>query len=312
MLIEQILLHGFSTKGGKTMYLIVGSTGLLGSEICRLLKQEGKSIRSLVRATTDPEKVNSLEKCGAEIVQGDLRDRASLKSACQGVTAVISTASSMPFSYQPGENDIQTVDTDGQMNLIDMAKAAGVKQFIYTSFTMDNVFPLRNAKRKVEKHLKASGLKYTILRAGYFMEVWLSPAVGFDPQNAKVQIYGSGENPVSWISFLDVAKFAMKCLDNPAAGNAIFELGGPEALSPLETVKVFEKVSGQHFDVQFVPEETLAQQQQEATDPMQQSFTGLMRWVAHGDPIDMEPTLRTIPVELTSVKQYAQMVFSEN
>ena len=207
------------------MYLIAGSTGLLGSEICRLLKEGGKPVRALVRATSDQNKLDGLQKCGAELIQGDLRDSASLETACQGATAVISTVSSMPFSYQPGENDIQTVDTEGQMNLIDAAKAAGVEHFIYTSFTPDNDFPLRNAKRKVERHLKASGLTYTILRAGYFMEVWLSPALGFDAENAKAQIYGSGENPVSWISFLDVAKFAVQCLDNPVAANATFELG---------------------------------------------------------------------------------------
>ena len=61
--------------------------------------------------------------------------------------------------------------------------------------------------------------------------------------------------------------------------------------------------------MQHVPEEALAQQQQEATDPMQQSFSGLMRCVAQGDAIDMGPTLEAIPIELTSVKQYAQGVF---
>ena len=290
------------------MYLIAGSTGLVGGEICRLLKEGGKPVRALVRATSDQDKKNNLKECGAELVQGDLRDRASLDAACQGVTAVISTASAMPFSYQPGENDIQTVDTEGQMNLIDAAKAAGVEHFVYTSFTADNDFPLRNAKRKVEKHLKASGLTYTIMRAGYFMEVWLSPAVGFDVENTKAQIYGSGENPVSWISFLDVARFAVQCLENPAAINATFDVGGPEALTPLETVKIFERIGGKSFEVQFVAEDALAQQQQDATDPMQQSFTGLMRWIAHGDPIDMAPALEAVPIELTSVKQYAQRV----
>jgi len=292
------------------MYLIVGSTGLLGGEICRLLKKSGKPVRALVRATSDQDKVDGLRKCGAEIVQGDLREPASLDAACQGVTAVISTASSMPFSYQPGENDIQSVDTKGQINLIDAASASGVKHLIYTSFTMDNEFPLRNAKRKVEKHLKTSGLAYTILRAGYFMEVWLSPAVGFDAENANAQIYGTGENPISWISFLDVAKFAVQCLDNPTAANATFDVGGPEALTPLETVKIFERISGKAFELQYVPEEALARQQQEATDPMQQSFTGLMRWVAKGDPIDMGPVLETIPVELTSVQEYARRALS--
>jgi uncharacterized protein YbjT (DUF2867 family) len=294
------------------MYLIVGATGLLGGEICRLLKKEGKSVRALVRTTSNQDKVEALRECGAEIIEGDLRERASLEAACRGVTALISTASAMPFSYQPGENDIQSVDFEGLTNLIEAAKDAGVAHFIYTSFSknIDLDFPLRNAKRNVEKHLKASGLTYTILRPGYFMEVWLSPAVGFDTENAKAQIYGDGTNPVSWISFLDVARFVVHSLDNPAAANATFELGGPQALTPLETVKIFERIGGRTFEIQHVPEQALAEQQQQASDPMQQSFSGLMRGIAQGDPIDMGPALDVIPIELTSVKQYAQGALS--
>ena len=95
------------------MNLVVGATGLLGSEICRRLTAGGKPTRALVRSTSDQAKVDKLKGYGAEIVQGDLRDRVSLEAACQGVTAVISTVSAMPRSYQPGENDIQTVDIHG-------------------------------------------------------------------------------------------------------------------------------------------------------------------------------------------------------
>jgi NADH dehydrogenase len=194
--------------------------------------------------------------------------------------------------------------------LIDAAQAAGIEHFIYTSCTPDNDFPLRNAKRAVEGHLKESGLVYTVLRPSYFMQVWLSPAVGFDVANAKAQIYGPGDNPISWISFKDVAQFAVESLDNPAARNATLELGGPQALSQLQAVHIFEELSGRSFEVQHVPEEALAEQQKAATDPMQQSFAGLMRWYAKGDTVDMGETLKTFPVQLTSVRDYAQGVLT--
>ena len=290
------------------MNLVVGATGLLGSEICRRLAAAGKPVRALVRATSDPAKVEALKGYGAEIVEGNVCNPASLEAACQGTRAVISTVSAMPFCYQPGENDIRTVDADGLANLIDAAKSAGVQHFVYTSFTMDNDFPLRNAKRAVEQRLQDSGLTYTILRPSYFMEVWLSPAVGFDYPNTKARIYGSGKNPLSLISFSDVAQFAVASLDNPAAQNAILEIGGPEALSQLEVVQIFEGASGQTFGIEHVPEEALAEQQETATDPMQQSFVGLMRWYARGDAVDMEETLKVFPTQLTSVRDYAQNV----
>jgi uncharacterized protein YbjT (DUF2867 family) len=281
---------------------------MLGREICRRLAAAGKPVKALVRSTSDPAKVGELKGYGAQIVEGDLRDPASLAAACQGVTAVISTVSSMPFAYQPGENDIQSVDLTGVKSLIDAAKAASVQHFVYTSFTMELDFPLRNAKRKVEKHLKESGLTYTILRPGYFMEVWLSPAVGFDAANAKAQVYGTGEDPLSLIALQDVAQFAVESLDNPVARNATIALGGPEALSQLEIIQIYEKIGGRPFEVQHVPEEALQAQQEGTTDAMQQSFAGLMRWYARGDPIDMQETLKAFPMQLVSVKDHAQRV----
>ncbi|MCG3118981.1 MAG: hypothetical protein ALAOOOJD_01277 [bacterium] len=294
------------------MILVVGATGFLGTETCRQLTAKGKPVKAMVRSTSDGAKVGKLKSFGVELVQGDLRDRASLQAACQGITAVISTASSMPFSYQPEENNIQTVDLEGLTNLISAAQAAGVSRFIYTSLSghMDLDFPLRHAKRAVEQRLKDSGLAYTILHPSYFMEVWLTPAVGFDAANAKAQIYGTGKNPISWISFKDVARFAVESLDNLAAQNAVFELGGPEALSPIQVLQIFEEVGRKPFEVQHVPVEGIAAQQAAATDPMQQSFSGLMVCYAQGDAIDMQETLKAFPLKLASVRDYAGSVLA--
>ena len=288
------------------MILVVGATGLVGRQICRLLAASGKPTRALVRATSDQAKVDELRSLGADVVQGDLRDPKSLRAACQGVSAIISTASSMPFTYQPGENTPETTDQDGLLSLIDAACEAGVQQLVYTSFpTMTPDFPLQDAKRAVEDRLRGCGLAYTILQPTFFMEVWLSPAVGFDSANRKATIYGTGENPISWISLMDVAQFAVRCLDNPAARNATLELGGPEALSPLEVVAIFEKVGGKPFEVQHVPVEALQGQFAAATDPMQRSFAAMMMSVSTTRPIDMGATLKSFPVKLKTVREYA-------
>lgn len=292
------------------MYLVIGATGMVGSEICRLLVANGQPVRGLVRVTSDKAKVDKLIAYGVQVIEGDVRDQNTLQKACTNVSTILSTASSMPFSYKPGENDIRTVDTEGLINVIDAAKAANVKHFIYISLSrhMDLDYPLRNAKRFVEKNLKESGIKYTILRPSYFQEVWLNPAVGFDYPNAKAQIYGSGTNPISWISYTDVAKFAVDSITNPAAMNATLELGGPEPLSPLEVVQIFEELGGKAFEVQHVSEVALESQQKAATDPMQQSFTGLMRCYAKGDPIDMSQMREVFSIPLTSVRDYAGQV----
>jgi uncharacterized protein YbjT (DUF2867 family) len=142
------------------------------------------------------------------------------------------------------------------------------------------------------------------------MEAWLGPNVGFDYANAKATIYGKGEHPISWISLQDVAQFAVASLENPAARNVTLEMGGPEALSPLQVVKIFEEIGGKSFEVTHAPVEALEEQQKAATDPMQQSFSALMRCYAQGDAIDMQTTLKAFPLQLTSVKEYAKRVLS--
>ena len=289
------------------MILVVGSTGLVGRDVCRRLAAAGIPARALVRDTADPTKVAELQGLGLDIVRGDVRDAASLARACRNVTAVISTVSSMPFSYERGVNDIATTDRDGVIRLVDAAQAAGVHQFVYTSFSgnIDLAFPLRDAKRAVETHLRASSMQWTVLRPSYFMEVWLSPAVGFDAGAATAAIYGDGTNPISWISMTDAAAFAVASADNPAAASTTLELGGPEGLSPLQVVGIFERLGGRAFAVQHVPAEALAAQQAAAEDPMQQSFSGLMRCYAQGDPIDMRRVLDAFPIRLTSIEEYA-------
>ena len=292
------------------MILIAGSTGLLGFEICSILAEKKKDFRALVRTTSDQSKVDQLKNLGAEIVIGDLKDMNSLSEACKGVAQVISTASST-LSRQDGDT-IQTVDLEGQLSLVNAAKSASVEKFVFIAFRENPKidYPLNRAKRAVEKALKESGMNWTSLQAGYFMEVWLSPALGFDYANANARIYGSGINKCSWISFKDVAKFAVHALYSPFANNATLEVGGPEQLSPDEVVKIFEEVQGKSFGMERIPIEALQNQKDNAPDLLQESFAGLMLQYADGDSIDMSKILEHINEDLISVKDYAVQVSS--
>ena len=292
-----------STINSSTV-LVAGATGFLGSEICRQLTEKNKNVKGLVRITSDSNKVAQLKEHGVETVNGDLKNMNSLINSMQGVSVIISTVSST-FSRQEGDN-IQTVDVEGQINLINAAIAAGVNQFIYVSFCeMPGQFPLQTAKRKVEKHLAESGLNYTILQPTYFMEVWLSPALGFDFPNAKATIYGEGKNKISWITIKDVASFVVAVIDNSAAKNAVIELGGPEELSLLDVVNIFEISKGEKFELQFVPEQAIRAQKDEAQDPLSESFAALTLGVVKGSEINMKNTLVDFPIHLTTVKEYA-------
>lgn len=287
---------------------VVGATGPvgLGWEICVRLAKKGARVRALVRPTSDPERVEGLKRLGVELVHGDLRDRASLTAVCAGVSTVLTSATTT-LSRQPGDT-IESVDLNGYRNLVDAAKAAGVRQFIYTSYSKNtNVpCPLTAAKRTIEALVMESGWDYTVLRPSYFTEIWLGPALGFDIANARARIYGTGDSKVSWIATGDVAEFAAASLDNPAAHNAILELGGPEALTQRDVVRMCEELSGRRYELEHVTEATLRQQLATETDPLQQSFAALRLGCVDGDDIDMSETTRAFSLKLMSVREYLE------
>jgi uncharacterized protein YbjT (DUF2867 family) len=290
------------------MILIAGATGFLGGEICRRLVAGGERVRGLVRATADPAAVERLRTLRAETVLGDVRDRGSLDAACRGVRTVVSTVTTTR-SRQPGDS-IEATDEAGQLSLVDAARDAGVERFVYVSYSanLDDDGPLTRAKRSVEHRLRESGMSCAILRPSYFMQVWLSPHLGFDFRKRTATIYGEGTRRISFISLGDVAEFAVRAVRDPDVVTGTIEVGGPAAVSPLEAVRIFEEVAGAPFEVQHVPEDALRAQFAGATDSLQKSFAGLMLDYAHGDEIAMAETLSRIPVNMTSVRDYARTV----
>lgn len=200
------------------------------------------------------------------------------------------------------------MDGEGQLNLVRAARDANVNRFVFVSFrrTPGISFPLANAKEQVENAVKS--LNFTVVQASWFMEVWLSPALGFDYRKAEARIYGPGTSPISWVSYRDVAEICAISLRHPAAVRNTIEFGGPEALSPLEVVASFERIGGTPFRLEHVSEQMLLAQFEAATDPLEKSFAALMLGYQHGDAIDMTRIVDTFGIKLSRVDEYARSV----
>ena len=70
-------------------------------------------------------------------------------------------------------------------------------------------------------------------------------------------------------------------------------------------IRLFEAAGWGEFSIQHVPEEKLRADYEAAEDPLQKSFAALQLQYATGDPIDISPVLRLLPLNLTSVSDYA-------
>jgi uncharacterized protein YbjT (DUF2867 family) len=288
------------------MILVVGATGLVGSDVCLRLAKRGKKVRGLVRVTSDEKKVETLRSAGVELCIGDLKQPESLAAACKGASAIISTASST-LSRAAGDS-IESVDDTGQLSLVEAAKSAQVERFVFVSFRRPAgiSFPVADAKAHVENAI--ADMNFTTIQASWFMEVWLGPHLGFDYTNGTARIYGPGTSPISWVSSGDVAEMCVLALENPAAERRTIEFGGPDQLSPLQVVAIFEKIGGKPFKLEHVPGEFLQAQFAAATNPMEKSFAALMLGYLYGDAMNMAPIQQEFSINLMNVETYAHHV----
>ena len=287
------------------MILVAGATGVLGSEIVRRLLGRGEKVRAMVRATSKADAVERLKKAGAETVVADLKEPASLVAAFVGIDRVISTVTTITTA-QAGDS-FEATDGDGTKALIDAARKAGAKKFVFVSFdtTLVPDAPLVRAKRSAEEHLEKSGLDYTILHPSLFFETWLGPMLFADPAAGTAKVYGTGSQKLRYVAVADVAEVAVQALSAPQARNATIPFGGPDETSQRDAVRIFEEAFGKKFTVTEVPEEALEAQWQSAKNPFEQTFASLILGVARGLGSGIPP-FKLFPVRMTSTREYVQ------
>jgi uncharacterized protein YbjT (DUF2867 family) len=145
---------------------------------------------------------------------------------------------------------------------------------------------------------------YTILHPSLFMESWLGPMLFANTAAGTATFYGNRDVRFRYVAVADVAEVAVRCIDHPAARNAVIPFGGPEALTQRDALLRFEEVFGQRFTVSEVPEEALEARWTAAPDPHSRSFAALMLGVARGAAAGRELSPE-FPIQLTTVREYA-------
>ena len=233
------------------MIMVAGATGLVGGMIVDGLLARGQRVRALVRSANSAE---IFQARGVETALGDLKDRASLDRACLGTEVVITTAN----SASRGDSDnVESVEDQGNRNLIDAAHAAGVRQFVFVSALgsdLNSPVPFLRGKAIAERHLRESGLTYTILMPNLFMEVWCPNIVGRAAMAGQpVTLIGEGRRRHSMISAVDVAAFAVAVAGNQRAHNRVLALGGPRAVTWHDVIAAHERLLGRPIEVRHLP-----------------------------------------------------------
>jgi len=228
--------------------LIIGGTGTLGRQIVLQALTKGYQVRCLVR---NFRKANFLKEWGAELIYGDLSRPETIPPCLQGISAVIDASTSRPSDL----DTLKEVDWDGKCALIEAAKAANVKRFIFCSSQNVEQFlniPLMEMKFGIETKLKQSEIPYTIFRlAGFYQGLIEQYAI---PVLENLPILVTNENTcVSYMDTQDIAKFCLRSLQLPQTKNRTFVLGGRKGWVSSEIISLCEQLAGQSAKVNRVP-----------------------------------------------------------
>ncbi|MBM4781969.1 MAG: NmrA/HSCARG family protein [Archangiaceae bacterium] len=231
----------------KPTIVVTGATGQQGSAVISHLPRQFH-VKAVTRDPNKPE-ARVLAAQGVEVIAADLLDKASLERAFAGAHGVFAVT-----NFWDGMASGKPLGADGEVkqgrNLVDAAKAAKVKHFVFSSsgqsFAYPSPVPHARSKQEVERYLLDAKLPATVLRPAFFMENYNSPMMDFGPKAraGTIELPIRAHQRLQMVSTTDIGHFAALAFERPDAFvGAAFDLAG-DALTPGDVAAVFSRVTG--------------------------------------------------------------------
>ena len=233
--------------------LVTGGTGFVGRALVPKLVEGGHRVRVLARGKR---KTSPAEKLNLQIVAGDVTKAKTLPKALEDIEVVIHLVG---IIAEHGESTFEKVHCQGTANLVEAAKAFGIRRFLHMSALGSRPQALTNyhkTKFRAEQYLHKSGLDFTIFRPSVilgpdseFLEAFariirLSPLVAL-PKTRRGRL-----QPI-WVG--DVADCFVQAIENETTIGQTYELGGPEKLTLKETIERISDHLGKKRPIFAVP-----------------------------------------------------------
>ena len=246
--------------------LVTGGSGYFGSLLLRRLVEKGERVRSF--DWVDPEE----RETGVEYVNGDIRDAAAIARACEGMTIVHHNVAQVPLAKDRAL--FESVNVQGTKNMLDGAKAAGVRKVVYTSssavFGVPDSNPVTEstsprpqeaygrAKYEGERLCQAHvdrGLDVTIVRPrtilghgrlGIFQILFEWIRTG-----SNVPVLGRGDNRYQFVHADDLADACIRAGERPGA--TLYNCGTDRFGTMREVLEALCKHAGTGSRVRSVP-----------------------------------------------------------
>lgn len=245
------------------MILVSTPNGKVGSEVAKRLLEQGHALR--LGAHTVAKAQAAFPE--AEVAPFDFADEGSIKAALVGVDVL--------YLASPGD------DAEPSQRVIDLAKEAGVTRIVRLSAM--GVEGSDNPMRRVEQHLEASELEYTLLRPNWFMQNYSTTNA------ASIRTQGAFYEPAedaktSFVDARDIAAVAVKALTEEGHHARAYALTGGRAYSRREVAEAISKATGKAVTYQQVSEEQFQESMSSVGAPEHYTelLTGLYQAVRAG------------------------------
>jgi uncharacterized protein YbjT (DUF2867 family) len=315
--------------------LVVGATGQLGCAVLRRALAAGHSARALVRPHA---RLPAELEARVEVVRGDLREPESLARACQGMEAVVATATVVfprgPYSFELDEEL-------GYRNLVEACERAGVGQIVFTSIVpfperWVSCVPTLRCKRAIEGLLERSRVPHTIVRAGPFMDdyfalmgsliplrgaehatlrrpFWLSRTYlslvgGLIERRGLALAPRPASRRHSFVALQDVAELVVRSIRHPDALDAVLDVGGPQALSWREVAQCYAHVLQREVRLLALAPVTFLRLAAAAARPLSPAAANqlgiLWALASHSTALDSHAVAARYGIRLTSAEEF--------
>ncbi len=231
------------------MILVTGATGKFGFKAIEHLLNKGVNASDIVAMARDAEKAQNLTDKQVELRIGDYTDYDSLVNAFQNVDKLLLTSS----------NDKKIENRTAQhINAIKAAKTAGVKHIVYTSFVRKPEFEnsaialFQDSHVKTEQFLRDSGIDYTILQNGIYLEM-IPVFAGDKVAETGVIMLPAQEGKASWVLREELAEAAAQVLTTDGHENKTYPLTNTESTSFDEIAEALSVKLGKDIRYQSPP-----------------------------------------------------------
>ena len=226
------------------LVLVAGATGFLGRNVVQGLLDAGHKVRAIARNPSEEDKA-FLRAFHCQWTEAEINDKEALKGCAEDCEAVINLVGILRESHG---NTFEQVHVEGTANLLEEAKAAKVKRFIYVSALGTDIsskLPYWRTKAMAEELIINSRMDYVIFRPSFMIGKrgqFTNEMTDLVRKFPVIPVPSLGKKKIQPVDVRDVAKLIVASVSLAKARNKTFEVGGPERINMKEFCQLIANI----------------------------------------------------------------------